>query len=169
MADVNKFYIDYSHVHNTSIKLANEISAGISFHSAILGRSSSVKLVAVARGGLLPGVIISHALNMSLLPIAYSSKTGKGDNKNHSNELPTIDEDIVVVIDDIADTSQTLIEITQHYQQQGKSVISAVLFWKNIPNKYMFRPTFYGKELGKNSPWIVFPFENTDPMSNKND
>lgn len=118
-------------------------------------------IVALSRGGLLPGVIISHLLENleitnTVVPVVYSSKIGKGDNKNHTNILPPLPTMNVLVVDDITDGGRTLQEVTTFYRQQGYIVRSAVLYYKESS---VHVPTFYWQKIPANSPWIVFPFE----------
>jgi hypoxanthine phosphoribosyltransferase len=47
-------------------------------------------VVGIARGGLIPAVILSHLLDLPLLPIDYSSRKGRGDDRDHTNLLPSI-------------------------------------------------------------------------------
>jgi hypoxanthine phosphoribosyltransferase len=86
----------------------------------------------LARGGLIPAVIISHKLN---LPYAL---------KNHSyfNTL---------LIDDICDTGKTLNNL------KNCNYYTAVLHYKPTS---IFKPTWYGKEIGDE--WQVYPWELKD-------
>ncbi len=115
-------------------------------------------IVALSRGGLIPGVELSHLLELPLTPICYSAKKGHGDNKNHLNilpKLPITDYNGIVLVDDIADSGHTLNEVQEYYAQTYK-VETAVLYWKNSS---VHVPTYYWKELEENSPWVEFPWE----------
>jgi hypoxanthine phosphoribosyltransferase len=116
------------------------------------------RIVGVARGGLIPAVIMSHAMDLPFTPIAYSSTSGNGDNKNHQNTLPVIEDNTILIVDDICDTSLTLAEIYDHYSKQGKIVYTAVLHYKDRPDgKHV--PDFYWAKVQENSGWVVYPFE----------
>lgn len=121
------------------------------------------RVVGVSRGGLIPGVIVSHLTGLPFTPVAYSSTAGAGDNKNHHNNLPEIGEKCILIVDDISDTSHTLNEIVSHYRKQGKQVYSAVLHYKVRENgKYV--PDFYWKKIPEDAGWVVYPFERREVM-----
>jgi hypoxanthine phosphoribosyltransferase len=118
-------------------------------------------IVALSRGGLFPGILVSHmfeALECTnrVIPVAYSSKSGNGDGKNHDNILPPIENERILVIDDIADGGHTLQEVAENYHRQGCSVDTAVLYWKESS---VYTPTFHWQKIPADSPWIVFPWE----------
>lgn len=121
------------------------------------------RILGVSRGGLLPALILSHLLNIPMTPISYSSKAGKGDNKNHENNLLSvpITEQSVLLVDDICDSGNTLNEIKQHYENQGILVYTLVLFYKErrVP---VIIPSFRWKTIPEDSKWVVFPFEQTE-------
>jgi hypoxanthine phosphoribosyltransferase len=73
----------------------------------------------LARGGLVPAVIISHKLNLPYLTL-----------KNH-NYFDTL------IVDDICDSGKTLNGFKNYY--------TAVLHYKPTS---IFKPTWYGEEIG---------------------
>jgi hypoxanthine phosphoribosyltransferase len=116
------------------------------------------RIVGVSRGGLIPAVIMSHIMDLPFTPISYSSTSGAGDNKNHHNVLPDVDGDVILIVDDICDTSLTLHEICEHYDTRGKIVYTAVLHFKERKDgKHV--PDFYWVKVQENDGWIVYPFE----------
>lgn len=118
-------------------------------------------VVGLVRGGTIPATIISHALDVPMTAIHYSSKDGAGDNKNHCNDLPSLPCNTnVLIVDDICDSGKTLQEVVHHYTEvtQIKHVIhTAVLYYKDLPNGFV--PDFYWHKIPEDSPWIIFPFE----------
>lgn len=117
-------------------------------------------IVGLTRGGLIPAVIISHILNVPVIPVSYSSKGGRGDG-SYVNELPQIrwGEDIhpaLLVVDDICDSGNTMIEVCHHYKTTGHIVSSAALYYKESS---LIRPDFYWQELPNDAPWITYPWE----------
>lgn len=115
-------------------------------------------VVAPSRGGLLFGVIASHKLNVPLIPIQYSSKEGKGDDKNHDNVLPEITEgSTVLLVDDIVDSGQTIKEIIDHYTSKGIRVISASFHYKEGA---VVHPDLYFWRIPEDSEFIMYPYEN---------
>lgn len=65
-------------------------------------------IVALSRGGLIPGVVLSHKLGLRLVPISWSTRDH--ENKEYNCWVP---EDInngkkVLVVDDIVDSGEAL-------------------------------------------------------------
>lgn len=115
------------------------------------------KIVAPSRGGLLFGMIASHKLNVPLVPIQYSSKTGNGDDKNHDNVLPDLgDCKIIYLVDDIIDSGNSLKEISDYYTNKGIKVITSVFHYKE---NAIFHPDLYFWRIPADSEFIVFPYE----------
>ena len=125
-------------------------------------------VVGLTRGGLIPAVIISHLLDLPMMPVNYSSKDGRGDNRNHNNSLPMISGDIssgagvapsipsLLIVDDICDSGKTLLEVKEHYLKQQHYVWTAALYFKKTAT---IVPDFYWQRIWPDSPWIVFPWE----------
>lgn len=123
------------------------------------------KIVALSRGGLMLGVILSHNLSVPMIPVQYSSKAGKGDDKNHTNQLPIIHDEVILVVDDIADSGHSLDEVCSFYStvedgydtnETGNTVYSAAMYLKEGS---VHTPTVFWHELKKDGPFIHFPWE----------
>lgn len=126
-------------------------------------------IIGLTRGGLVPAVIASHAMNLPMMPVNYSSVEGNGDNKNHQNNLPEIPDVGIVsgmgelpplpallIIDDICDSGRTMMEVATHYEDKGYPVLTASLYYKEGS---LYQPNFTWQAIPEDSPWIVFPFE----------
>lgn len=116
-------------------------------------------VVGVARGGLLPAVIISHMLAIPMATIFYSSKVGRGDNRDHLNILPEFKSKHLLIVDDLTDTGNTLKELTEAYTKREHTVTTAVMYYKELKTP-MFVPDIWAVKVSKNFGWIDFPFEN---------
>lgn len=116
------------------------------------------KIVALSRGGLMLGVILSHNLSVPMVPVQYSSKAGKGDDKNHTNQLPEIMDETILVVDDIADSGHSLQEVCDFYNvpTQNNEVFSASMYLKEGS---VHTPTVHWHDLKKDGPFIHFPWE----------
>lgn len=138
----------YDALHNAAIAMVREART----HGVI------DVILAPVRGGLMFGVIASHQLNVPVIPVAYSSKSGAGDDKNHSNVLPELPAgtETVLIVDDIIDTGHTLKEIVEHYQKQGVRVVTAVVHYKEGA---VFVPDLYYWRIPKDSEFINYPYE----------
>lgn len=116
-------------------------------------------IIAPVRGGLMFGVIASHKLNVPLVTVNYSSKTGAGDDKNHANVLPMGEYgQTILLVDDIVDTGNTMKEIVEHYTNKGLKVITAAFHYKEGA---AFHPDLYFWRIPADSEFISYPYEAT--------
>lgn len=116
-------------------------------------------IVGIARGGLIPAVMVSHTYKKRLIyvdakfykdiedrdkePIIRSSLSGEVESKK------------VLIIDDVVDTGKTLKTIMNHVKERDPdSIMTAALVTKPHaemkPDQYIF----------KTDRWVVFPWEN---------
>lgn len=115
------------------------------------------KIVALSRGGLMLGVILSHNLNVPMVPVQYSSKIGKGDDRNHDNVLPEITNETILVVDDIADSGHSLDDVVEFYlNMKQNKVFSAAMY---VKEGSVITPTVAWHTLVKTGPFIHFPWE----------
>ena len=94
----------------------------------------------IPRGGLIPSVIISHALNIKLATDRniYDCLFGK--------------DDLVLLVDDIIDTGRTIEDLEEYTEHYFKTKIAAIFKHKNSP----IVPDFFVEE---NDMWVEFPYE----------
>lgn len=119
------------------------------------------RVIGISRGGLFPGLIISHMLNLPFTPVSYSSEAGKGNDKDHSNILPPISEYLALLVDDICDSGNTLSDVKSYYELQGASIYTFVLFYKShtVP---LIIPDFKWRTIPENADWVNFPWEKNE-------
>ena len=113
-------------------------------------------IVALARGGLIPGVSLSHRLKVPLLIISTSSYQGQQRGSlafNASFTRPI--QSPVLIIDDIVDSGETMSNIHNYIASLGVDVRTASLFYKE---RSLFKPTWYLRKV-KNEAWINFAWE----------
>lgn len=119
-------------------------------------------LIGLSRGGLIAAVKLSHLLDIPLTPVCYSSKSGAGDDKNHSNVLPILTDESVLIVDDIMDSGLTVHELVDFYANHNY-VDTATLYFKESS---CIAPTFKGITIPHDSPFIYFPWEEYFDYSN---
>ena len=122
-------------------------------------------LVAVARGGLLPGGGLSYALGIKLTDaINVEFYTDVEETLPDPVLLaPHLDTDSlagrhILVVDDVADSGRTLSLVLALLQQHGAEARSAVLYAKpgsEVTPDYVWRQT---------DTWIVFPWSAEQPV-----
>lgn len=143
----------WSDIHRDTLMMLLDLSArGYAF-------DTFDHIVGLTRGGLIPGTILSHATGTPLTPFQYSSKMGRGDDKaDNDTVIPAhICHTSVLIVDDIADSGQTLQELEQLFVAAGCAVYSACLYTKLDSVAW---PTVHVHTLPADSPWIIFPWEN---------
>lgn len=150
----NKLNLDYDTLHYLVHVLVDKIDQSII--------DTLDYIAAPARGGLLPGVIISHILSKPFIPIIWSNRdhTLQHHNEFLSEKLYTGSN--ILLVDDINDTGKTLIEITKDlmYDDPNPNISSGTLYTGAILQRYnsKFACNYYGK-LIEDSRWVNFPYE----------
>ena len=114
-------------------------------------------IVGLSRGGLTPGVMMSHWMKKPYKPI----KTSLRDFPEWEDYLPRKTDERVLIVDDICDSGETFHKIREYINERkenGVDVRFATLWWNCECN---FEPHYYVNEIAKDSTktWIMFPWE----------
>ena len=114
-------------------------------------------IVGLSRGGLTPGVMMSHWMKKPFKPI----KTSLRDFPEWEDYLPRKTDERVLIVDDICDSGETFHKIRKHINERKKNGVDvrfATLWWNNECN---FEPHYYVNEIAKDSTktWINFCWE----------
>ena len=91
----------------------------------------------IPRGGIILAVMYSHRFNIKYMEYI-------------SNHYPKL-----LILDDIADTGDTLVEL----KQKTPNPKTATLHYKNSSK---IKPDFYGQEVDDDFGWVVYPWEKKD-------
>ena len=113
-------------------------------------------IVGISRGGLTPGVMISHWMQRPFKPI----KTSLRDFPEWEDYLPKKTDERVLIVDDICDSGETFQKISDFIKERGVSVeVRFASLWWN--NEVDFEPHYYVQECAKDTEgiWIHFPWE----------
>ena len=115
-------------------------------------------IIGLCRGGLIPAVMISHMLEIPVVPVSYSSKEGEGENQSYDNCLPGLGDvdSQILIIDDICDSGKTMDEVQDAYSSRGHHVLTAALYYKETS---VWCPEFKWQIIPADSPWVIFPWE----------
>ena len=162
----NNVFISWCEVQEACSKLVMKIGQSSEFPKVI---------VAIANGGSVPAVIMSHA--MGIREVLYVRATHYDDNgtrfpdvsvrlENSMWELGP--EATVLIVDDIYDSGDTLHAVVNEIMAIRKSVpwrvmpkiITATLFLRENASIRETGLTHYGK-IAKSGTWLVFPWEKT--------
>ena len=154
---MNNGFKKYTHPTYDEIQMAcRHIAEFIHYNDSGIGKVDNI--VGITRGGLMPAVELSHLMNIPMETVNYSSKEGKGDDKNHANELPDVKGKSILLVDDICDSGHTLKELKEIYEGRGYNVFTAVIYYKS-QNEPVFNPDVWAVNISQNFGWIIFPHE----------
>ena len=116
-------------------------------------------LVCVARGGLIPGGSVAYALDVkSLLMVNVEFYTGVGETLSRPRLVdaipnePSLNGRRVLIVDDVADSGETLEFVTQLCLERTDQVRVAVLYQKP---RSCIDADFVWKRTDR---WIAFPW-----------
>lgn len=116
-------------------------------------------IVGIARGGWPPARLISDMLhfdevhNMRVKFYTSLGETAKEPLILHSTQFDVNDKKVLLV-DDIADTGESLIAAVDHLEERGAGNITVVTLVKKPTSK--IEPDLFEDETDK---WVVFPWE----------
>lgn len=115
-------------------------------------------IVAIARGGIVPGLILTHQLNLPIriLEVNKYHTTANIEVEDYSPEFG-----FTLIIDDIIDQGDTMSEVVKMFR--GSKFKSTCLFWK--PHS-KYKPDYYIEKV-PNDVWLVFPWEDPNERRTK--
>ena len=149
---------DWNEINNRCVELADQIKKS-GFNPEII--------VGVARGGWIPARILSDLLGntyvASIKVEFYKDVAEPAKKPIISQQVSTrVEGKRVLVVDDVADTGESLTTVRQNLLSQGASQVKiATLHYKP---KSILRPDFYVRET---SAWVVYPHERYEFVGNR--
>ena len=149
MEQPNKIWYKWKEMRRDVNSLCREI---------LLDKFDPDVIVGLSRGGLTPGVMMSHWMEKPFKAIKASLR----DLTEWEDYLPRKTDERVLIVDDICDSGETFHKIREHINERkenGVDVRFATLWWNNECN---FEPHYYVNEMAKDSTktWIHFCWEN---------
>lgn len=118
------------------------------------------EIVAIARGGLTLGHLLSDLLQIPVSTIAIQSYVDiqtQGDLKITGKLQSPINGKRILLVDDVADSGKTLVRAKKYLSRFHPSAIAAAtLFYKP---RSIFKPNYIAATTQK---WILFPYEPTE-------
>ena len=116
-------------------------------------------IVGLSRGGLTPGVMMSHWFQKPFKPV----KAALRDFPDWEDYLPKKTDKRILIVDDICDSGETFQKISDFLNSRKESstrtdIRFASLWWNN---EVEFEPHYYAQECAKDTEniWIHFPWE----------
>lgn len=105
-------------------------------------------ILALGRGGFVPGTQLSHELGIPLEPLMWQTRDGKARH-------PFTPTTRTLIVDDINDSGQTLNGVTSAFQFPH-GYLTAVLINKTSSS---FKEVDFYAEVGDDNVWYAFPWE----------
>jgi len=130
----------------------------------VLDKFDPEVIVGISRGGLVPGVMMSHWFKKPFKPV----KAAIRDFPDWEDYLPRKTDQRVLIVDDICDSGETFNKIAGHIKAPGVNqpmdipsvtdVRFATLWWNS---EGTYEPNYYAQHCAKDSEnlWIQFPHE----------
>ncbi len=122
---------------------------------------NNLPIIAISRGGFLPGLIISHHNDnpkVQVLGVSSYNDVMEIPQRRHKlfvTQTPNnISDSSVLVIDDLVDTGKTLTKIKEYFKDKKIHAYTAVVYSKNPDYKVDIKY----KEIDPKK-WIIFPYE----------
>ncbi|SVB34722.1 uncharacterized protein METZ01_LOCUS187576 [marine metagenome] len=144
---MNKLWYSWEEMRRDVNVLARDI---------VLDNFDPVVIVGLSRGGLTPGVMLSHWFKKPFKSVASALR----DFPEWEEYLPRPTDKRVLIVDDICDSGETFQRMSSHITKKanGVDVRFATLWWNNECD---FEPTYYVREIAKDSTntWVHFPWE----------
>jgi hypoxanthine phosphoribosyltransferase len=117
-------------------------------------------IVSIARGGLIPGVYLSHLLGIRNIPIVWQTRDG-----SIKESPPLISNDHqILIVDDINDSGQTFTEIMADIWLNNAQLSSDIIK-RNVKTMSLFTRSSSNFDVDfspnklDNDFWIHFPWE----------
>lgn len=150
---IQYLFVDWASYQTSSLNLAATL---LTHHPTVN------EIVAISRGGLAFGHILSDFLRVPIWTIAIQSYTDiqqQGEIKITAKLQTSIEGKHILLVDDVADSGKTLIRAVEYLKEAKPSKITTMtMFYK--PHS-IFRPDYFAKQTNK---WIIFPYEITESI-----
>ncbi len=145
--------IDYETYHSLTRKLAASLFSE---------KTKFQEIIAISRGGLTLGHLLSDLMRIPISTIAIQSYTDiqkQGELKLTSKLQSPIKDKNIILVDDVADSGKTLQRAKKYLRHLApKSITTVTLFYKH---KSVVRPDYFAKVTNK---WIIFPYESAETV-----
>jgi hypoxanthine phosphoribosyltransferase len=118
------------------------------------------KIVAISRGGLTFGHLLSDLLRIPIATITIQSYTDiqtQGEVIITEKLQTSIRGKNILLVDDVSDSGKTLIRAKKYITRcNAKNITTVTMFYKP---RSVFRPDYFAQQTTK---WILFPYEPTE-------
>ncbi len=150
MAEVEKQYVSWEHIHAMVDKLAHH------------PHEPYDALLVVTRGGLVPaGLLAYHLGQRNILVAAVQFYSGVARRAQQPTFLqfpadPFLSGRRILIVDDIWDSGKTITAVKERVLAAGGTPVTAVLHYKPEASLFDDAPDYY---VETTTAWIVYPWE----------
>ncbi len=120
------------------------------------------EIIAIARGGLTLGHLLSDYMNLPICSITIQSYTDiqkQGELRITAGLNAHIRGKRILLVDDIADSGKTLKRAVGYLKRfHPAEIVTVTMFYKPHSS---FKPAYFVKETNK---WVIFPSEQTETI-----
>ena len=115
-------------------------------------------IISINRGGCVPGIYLSHRLNLKhkVIDIQFRDSNKSPDFKMVKQKIKRFDN--ILLVDDINDSGKTLKTIYDLSNAYSKKIYNATLIYNQ---ESIIKTDFYGRMIKRSEDknWYVFPWE----------
>ncbi len=152
MDEINKVYLTWNDVN----RMVNGLIPRLMAYSYDM-------VIAITRGGIIPGAIIAERLNIAQVLVA---SVDFYEDEEHDLDWPVFmqfpaDSSLrgkqVLIVDDIWDRGKQVVNVTERVNQAGGRPFSAVIHYKPHRSRFPDKsPDFFAEEI---TDWVIYPWE----------
>lgn len=145
---MNYLYINWDTYHAQLYDLAQKISTADQKNDLI---------VAIGRGGLTPGHILSDFLNLPVITFGMISYSDIGKRTEPKIRFPlgqTLQDKRILLVDDVSDSGKTFLAGKEYLRSLGATEIKTCAVYTKP--KTIHIPDFW---ISETAAWIIFPYE----------
>lgn len=152
MDDVKRIYLSWNDV----VRLIGTVLPQLEAYNFDL-------VIAITRGGIVPGAIIAERLRIKQVLVA---SVDFYEDEEHDLDWPVFMQfpadsflrgQQVLIVDDIWDRGKQIVNVTERVRQAGGQPYSVVLHYKSQRNEFPDKvPDFFAEET---TDWIIYPWE----------
>ena len=135
-----KLYVTWEEINELVFKLYKELED-----------KDIDKVVGISRGGLIPGVMLSHWLNAGFEPLEWQTRDGEFQDRIKANGFNKNLKGTIFV-DDICDSGLTIKQIKELVPNSR---------WAVLHQKADIELEYVAKTLYNDDRWVVYPWEET--------
>lgn len=146
--------------HYVSWQKLDSLVATVQFHIDNGARKPDV-IMGISRGGLVPAVILSHKMNLPMVPLRWSTRDFLYNDEDTINDISDeiADGKTVLIIDDICDTGHTF-RLLADFFDNLPGVDKDKIIWAALHRRdgAEFELDVCAEDVNDEG-WVVYPYE----------